>query len=107
MMETLLNYPGLSLPRNMCICSVLCQNIYIVNFHVITALYIAVKGPGSLAVDVCSIGVVYLIHHTSYRGLNVRFEARDYVIHQVFSIAFTGLSLGVADRKFCICVSYT
>jgi len=77
---------------------------YIVNFHVITALYTALKGPGSLVVDVCVIGVVYLIHHTSYRGLNVRFEARDYVFHQVFSNVVAGLSLGVGDRKFCICV---
>jgi len=80
---------------------------YIVNFHVITALYITLKGLGSLVVDMCSIGVVYLIHHTSYRGLNVRFEARDYVFRQVFSIVVTGLSLGVGDRKFSICVSYT
>jgi hypothetical protein len=48
----------------------------------------ALKGPGSLVVDVCSIGVVYLIHHTSYHGLN-RFEARDYVFHQMFSMAVT------------------
>jgi hypothetical protein len=49
--ETLLNYPGLSLPRNMCI-RVYFVKTYVVNLHVIIALYISQKGP---VVDVCSI----------------------------------------------------
>ena len=73
---------------------------YIVTFHVITALHITLKAPGSLVVDVCSIGVVYLIHHTSYHGLDIRFEARGYVFNLVFSLPLLGCRSVSESRSF-------
>ena len=77
----------------MCIHGLYFVKTYIVNFHVITALYIALKEPGSFTVDVCSDGEVYLIHHTSYRALNVGFEARDYVFTRCSQLPLLGCRL--------------
>jgi len=49
-------------------------NLYIVENHVITALYIALWSPGSLFVDVCGIGIIFHILHTSCLGLHVRLK---------------------------------
>ena len=73
---TLLNYQVYILLET-CAYEVYFVKTYIVKFHMITALCIALWRPGSLPVDVCGIGLVFRIYHNSYRGLNVRLKLRS------------------------------
>ena len=59
--RSMLDYPGLYFLGTNAY-EVYFVSSYIVENHVITALYIALRSPGSLFVDVCGIGIIF---HTS------------------------------------------
>jgi hypothetical protein len=66
--RSLLDYPGLYFLGTNAF-EVYFINSYIVENHVITALYIALWSPGSLFVDVCGIGIMFHTLHASCLGM--------------------------------------
>jgi hypothetical protein len=71
--RSLFDYPGLHF-LGASAYEVYFVSLYIVENHVITALYIALWSPGSPFVDVCGVGIMFHIVRTSCLGLCVRLK---------------------------------